>query len=178
MFIDNLPEATAVRKVGHTFKHQRSGTVSQRSIEHITVTGYPAAIRSAPVHIFFSYIEHCFMSECGIDQITAAGVQHALGFAGRTGGVQNEQRIFGIHDFGYTALYLPVNQIGVPVITFIHGNCRTSAFDYQHMLDALRTGHGKCCIHIGLERNFPAAAYAFISRNDQARLAIHNPAGE
>lgn len=63
-------------------EHHHRGTVRQRAVDHIAMPGDPADVGRAPVDVVFAQIEDQFVGEAGIDEVTAAGVQHALGLAG------------------------------------------------------------------------------------------------
>ena len=92
-----LPEAAGVRIGRHAFEHQRGRAIGQRSVDDIAVSGDPAHIGGAPVHIALVIIEHVLMRHRGPDEIAAGCVQHALGLAGGAGRVKDEQRVFRVH---------------------------------------------------------------------------------
>ncbi len=81
VLVDDLPEARGIRIVRHALEHQRGGAVGQRPIDDIAVAGHPADIGGAPVDIALVIIEDVLMGPGDIDQIAAAGVQHALGLS-------------------------------------------------------------------------------------------------
>ena len=98
MLFHDLPEASVMRMIGNAFEHHRCGTVEQRSVNNITMTGDPADIGGAPVDIIFVVLEYIFEGESGVDHITRIGVDHSLGHPGGSGGVEDEQRILCFDD--------------------------------------------------------------------------------
>ena len=96
LFAD-LPEAAGVGIGRHAFEHQRGRAIGQRAIDDIAVAGDPAHVGGAPVDVAVVVIEGDLVGHRGIDQIAAGGVHDALGLAGRARGVEDEQRIFGVH---------------------------------------------------------------------------------
>ncbi|MNM96270.1 hypothetical protein D3C81_1087390 [compost metagenome] len=82
MLVDHLPEARGVRVVRYALEHQRGGAVGQRAVDDVAVPGDPADIGGAPEDVAFVVVEHVLVGHRHIQQITAGGVQHALGFAG------------------------------------------------------------------------------------------------
>ena len=102
MLVHYIPKPPGIRVGRHAFKHQSGGTIGQRPIDNIGMAGHPTDIGSAPVNIPGLVIKHHFMGIGRIDHIAASGVQHAFGFAGGAGGIENEKRVFGGHFFRHT----------------------------------------------------------------------------
>jgi hypothetical protein len=84
------------------------------------VACHPADIGGAPVNLALFVIEHDFMREGRENEIAAGGVQHALGFAGGAGGVEDKQRVFRLHHFARAIVGLVVYQF-VPVNIAVFG---------------------------------------------------------
>ncbi len=179
MLVHDLPEARGVRIVGDAFEHQGLGAVGKRPVDDIGVARHPADIGGAPVDVAVMIIEHILVGDRGIDEIAAGGVQYALGLAGRTGGVEDEEGVLGVHLGRRTIrlrlghfLVVPEVASGVPLYL------ATGALHHQHLdgvagIDALQRGIG-----IGLQGKTPPAAHAFIGGNDEVGLAVVNAPGE
>jgi acyl-CoA synthetase (AMP-forming)/AMP-acid ligase II len=61
------------------------------------VAGDPADIGGAPEDVAVVVVEDVLMGHRGIDEVAAGGVHDALGLAGGAGGVEDEERVFGVH---------------------------------------------------------------------------------
>ena len=83
MLINHITEAAVRRIRRHTFKHQCGGTIGQRAINNVAVTGNPAYVSRTPVHVTFFVIEDVLMGHRGIHHVTAGGVLQTFR---RTGG--------------------------------------------------------------------------------------------
>ncbi|MNE64858.1 hypothetical protein D3C80_1602960 [compost metagenome] len=100
MLVHHLPEAADGGIVGHALEHQGRRRIGQGAVDDIGVARDPAHVGGAPEHLAGAVIEHQLMGIAGPEQIAAGGVQHALGLSGRAGGVEDEQRVFGVHRLG------------------------------------------------------------------------------
>ena len=99
MLVAYFPEARGIGIGRHALEYQRDGAVGERSVDDIGVPRDPADIGGTPEYIPFMVIKDVLVGDRGVQEITAGGVQNPLGFAGRTRGIEDEQRILGIHDF-------------------------------------------------------------------------------
>ena len=99
MLVDDLRHAGDVRVVRHPFKQHRGGTVGQRPVDNVGMTGDPAHVGRAPIHLARAVIEHALMGQGRIQQVATGGVLYALGLAGGAGGIKDEQRFFSAHLF-------------------------------------------------------------------------------
>ena len=82
VFFYDLPEAAVCRIVGNAFKHDRCCSVAQRPVKNVCVTGNPAQISRAPVHITIMIIENDFMRVSAINKITTRGMHNTFGLSG------------------------------------------------------------------------------------------------
>ncbi|MNT14559.1 hypothetical protein D3C72_1495720 [compost metagenome] len=101
MFFNYIPEAVRLRVRRYSFKDNRCSSIQQRAVYNIGVTGDPADICRTPVDIIFFIIKYILECICSIHHIARTAMHHALGLTGRTGCVQDKQRIFSIHDLWY-----------------------------------------------------------------------------
>ena len=83
VFFADLPKSGWIRECRDAFKHERSGTIQQRSIEDITMAGNPSDIRRTPINITRSVLKYIFKRVAGIHHIPASGVNHSCRLAGR-----------------------------------------------------------------------------------------------
>ena len=161
----------------HALEHQCRCAVGKRAIEDIGVAGHPADVGGAPVDIIVVAVEHPLMGERGIDQIAAGGVQHALGTAGGTGSVENEQRIFRAHRgdgaIGGDAF---CRLVIIDVAPFLHGDGPAGALHHQNLGNAWALFERR--IDIGLERHLAATAQAFVGGDHHRTAGVADAAGK
>ena len=109
---DDLPEAALVRPVGCSLVHNAGRAIGQWAIDQIRVAGHPADVRRAPVRVVVLEIEDPLGSESRSDQVASSGMEDALGFARRSGGVEDVKGMFAIDRLGGTVElthWLPVH---------------------------------------------------------------------
>ncbi|MNK28893.1 hypothetical protein D3C87_472780 [compost metagenome] len=114
-----------------------------------------------------------------IQQVAGGGVQHALGLAGGAGGVQDEQRVFGVHPLRLALRRLCVHHVVEPAVARgLHVHRTAGVAHHQHRLHRGGTGQLQGRIHVGLERDSAATAQAFVGGDDQLAAAVDHPVGD
>jgi len=116
-------------------------------------------------------IEDVLVGHGGVDQIAAGGVQNAFGLAGGTGGVEDEERVLGVHLFRWAVgrgfrhelapLEIPSGRPGDLTTRMLHHD---NLFDDGTLLDRF--------VGIGLQRDGFASAQPFISGDHHPALAV------
>mmetsp|Transcript_11019 Transcript_11019/g.14093 ORF Transcript_11019/g.14093 Transcript_11019/m.14093 type:complete len:565 (+) Transcript_11019:300-1994(+) len=155
LFTD-LPEARRVRIGGHALKHQRGGAIGQRAIDDVAVPSDPAHIRGAPEDVAVFIVKGVFVRHRRINQIAAGRMHHAFGLPGGAGGVQNEQRIFGVHLGGLAVVAHLHDHLVVVIITAVNpGGLIAGALDHQTLHGVFGVQQGS--VGVGFERGFAAA---------------------
>ena len=81
--------------------------------------GNPSDVRRAPVNIIVVNVEYDLMGQGDMEQVSAGGVYHALGFTCRAGGVENEKRVLGVHFFRLTFFADTFHLLVIPAISAI-----------------------------------------------------------
>jgi hypothetical protein len=94
--VNHAPQAVGLWKIRSAFVHEGRGAVLQGSINDIAMTGDPADVGGAPVHVLFLEVKDQFRRDVSTHGIPAGGVQDALRFARRAGRIQKEERVLGI----------------------------------------------------------------------------------
>src|SRR3984893_132474 len=167
MLVDDLPESAYVGVVRNALEHERCRTVGKRPIYDVAVSRDPPDVRRRPVNILFAQIKHDLVRECGIHEITAAGVQDAFGLTRRPGCVEDEKRVFRVHHGGGTGLRLSSYDIVVPTITRrAHWDRRAGAAPDKYRFDGFRNSHAQRPIDILLERYALPAAKPLVRGDD------------
>jgi hypothetical protein len=141
------------------------------------VAGDPTDVGGAPIDVAVVIIEDVFVRERGVAEIARTRVQHALGFSGRAGGVEDEQRIFRAHFDGRAFVGHFRRFLVVPdVAALVHQFVRAGALDHDHTLDVGALGER----HVGVafQGHRLAAAQALVGRHHHVAGAIENAARE
>ena len=173
MFIDNLPKTRGIRVVRHAFEDQASGAIGQRPVNDIAVPGDPANVGGAPVNVTFVVVEYVLVGHRGHQQVAAGAVQHPLGLTGGAGGVEDKQRVFGVHWLGWAIAVCFAQGLVVPnVAPFNPVDFTLGTFDHHHRGDRRAALQG--FVDVGLERYVFATAYAFIGSDHRAAIGIKN----
>src|SRR5699024_8285166 len=99
-------------------------------------------------------IKDIFKGKLVVHQLTAGSMQHTFWLTGRTGGVENKQRIFGVHLFRLVLIARLLNQVVPPqVAPFLPVNFPASTLQYHHMLYAGDVRVFQRVINVFLQRN-------------------------
>ncbi|MNE34147.1 hypothetical protein D3C80_1278570 [compost metagenome] len=141
------------------------------------MTGHPANIGSAPEHLALAVIEHGLEGQRRLQQVTRGGVQHALGFASAAGGVEDEQRVFGIHRLGWALVTYRFDCFVVPdIAAFTPVDLATGALDHHHRTDIRATEQG--LVDVVLQRHALAAANTLVGGDQCAAIGVENPVAQ
>ena len=100
VLLDDLPEAGRAGIGRDALEHHRGGAVGQRAVDDVAVAGDPADVGGAPVDVAVVVVEDVLVGHRGVDEVAAGRVHDALGLAGGAGGVEDEQRVLGVHRLG------------------------------------------------------------------------------
>ncbi|CCK16116.1 hypothetical protein BN136_2126 [Cronobacter universalis NCTC 9529] len=179
VLIHHLRHTVGGGPVRHAFKHQRGGAAGERPVEQITVPGHPAHIRGAPVDIARMVVKGVQERGGRVDQIAAGGMQYAFRFTGRAGGVEDKQRIFGVHLHRLMMRAGFLHQLVPPEIaSFMPFGIPAGAFKHHHMFHAGDARIFQRVIDVFLKRNGTAGAHAFIGRDNETRAGVDNAPGD
>ena len=106
-------------------------------------------------------------------------MQHALGFAGGTGGVEDEQWVLGAHRFRWTLRGLRLDQFVIPDIAFAGpGDLAAGAAHHDDLLHRGRAGLGQGGVCVDLQGYGATAPQPFVSRDQPFRLSVLDAARE
>ena len=142
-----------------------------------SVAGHPADIRRAPIDVAVLIVEDIMMRHRNEDEVAARRVQHAFGASRRAGRIENEQRVFGAHFLGPAFGGNARDFLMIPMIaSVLPCDLPVGAFHDQHLLHRWASLQGG--IGIGFQRNFAAAAHAFIRSDHNVGIAILDAIGE
>ena len=153
--------------------------VGQRAVHDVGVPGDPADVGRAPVDLLGMVVEDELVGHGGVQQITAGGVHDTLGFARGARGVEDEQRILGVHLFtravggdiaGGQLFFVP----GVAALG--PGDLGTGVLDHDARFDIGALRHGG--VGRGLERGRAAAAETGIGSDHERCAGVQHPVAQ
>ncbi|MNL11924.1 hypothetical protein D3C87_1327800 [compost metagenome] len=142
------------------------------------MAGNPAHVGRAPEDVAVADVKERGVGVGGIDQVAARGVQHALGLAGAARGVEDEERVFGVHAFRRAVVRFAFHQAVQPVVAFgrhVDGFARVR--HHQHGAHAFHARHVQRGVHVGFQRNAAARAAAAVGGDDGASAAVAHAVG-
>ena len=83
ILLDDFPPTPRVWGIRSSLIDHLGGTVGQGSIDDVAVSGNPADVGGAPIHICFSVqVENILVREGSLGEVSPRRVQDAFGFAG------------------------------------------------------------------------------------------------
>ena len=135
------------------------------------MAGDPTHVSGTPVDVALVVVEDQLLGHRRVDQIAARAVDNALGLAGRTRGVQDEQRIFGVHfldgAFGSCVLHQSVH---VDIATVDPSGLTAGVLDHEaaNLVRAVQ----KRGIRVRLQRGDAAATGRFVCSDDDLGAAV------
>ena len=103
MAFDDVPEAIRTWMRRDTLVHQARYAIGKDSVDHVGVPGNPTDIGSAPIGVGLVQVEQRLGGRRDMGEVTARGMQDALGLSGRSARIQNEERMLGV-ELGGSAL--------------------------------------------------------------------------
>ena len=176
MLLDQLPEGTGIGRTRSPLVHHRGRTIRERAVNDVAVACDPAHISRAPEHIVITDVEDPLKGEVSPEVVSSRGVNHPLGFAGGTGGVEHEQAIFTRHRFRGDLGALALHQLMPPLITASdHVDRLLGSLHHQHGRHGGAGAISKGCIHGRLQRHRLVFAKTAISGDHGFDVAVIQP---
>ena len=163
VFFDHLPEAACIWVGWNTFKHNFGCPQGQRAIGDVGVAGDPADIGCAPEDIVGLQVEGPLGGQHGVQQVAAAGMLHAFGFACGARGVEQKQRMLSAHPLRLTGGGLGCDHLMQPqVAAGLKAHVASGAAVNDDVFDAVTATQTQGFIDDGFERQVFAAAHLFV----------------
>ncbi len=137
----------------------------------------PADVGGAPIDIIILHIKDPLGGVHRVGQIAAGGMDNTLGLAGRAGGIEDEQRVLGIHrlwcalagDVGSRNLIVPPR-----VTARLHWHLVASPLDHNAAFH--RWTSGQRGVSVWFQGNSLAGAQHCVRGNQHLGLTVLNPA--
>ncbi len=171
--LDHLPEAAGVRVGGNALEHDLRGAGGERAVGHVGVAGDPADVGRAPEDVLRLQVEGPVHGELGPQEVAARGMLHALGLAGRTAGVEDEERMLRADRHGRALGALAGQGLVEGLVAARHHVAgRGRALEDEDAADRFAAAHGDAFIDDGLERQFLAAAHLVVGGDHGHRARV------
>jgi hypothetical protein len=140
VLLHHLPPGVLIREVRRALVHDRGGAVGHRAVDDVRVPGDPANVGGAPEHVPLGVEVEDHRGRRGHSgEVAAGGVHDALRLGGGSGGIQQEQRMFGLHRLGLAFRLGLLKQFVVPVVTAVpHVARRARRPDDDHRLQCVQ----------------------------------------
>ena len=172
MVLADLPEAAGVGDGRHAFVDHHGGAIRQRAIGHVAVASDPADVGGTPEQVVFLQIEHPLRGLHRAEQIAAGAVLDAFRLAGGAGGVEQEQRVFGIDEHRIAGRWHVGRQFVPPQIAAGgHRDAVRRALGDDHLLDQ-RAAQGQRFVDGLLQLDEIAAALVAVGGDHHAGTGV------
>src|SRR5690606_26683515 len=124
----------------------------------------------------FLVLEHVAEGVVRVHHVAAASVYHALGLSSAAAGVENEERVLGIHLLGGAVLFHLLQFVVQPqVAAFLHVHGPAQAVGDDHLLHAGAVLQG--LVHHALHGDLLVAAVEAIAGEHHAALGVVHAVG-
>ena len=136
VLLDDLPESAFVWPVRSSFVHHRGRAVGQWTIDDVTVSGDPADIGGAPIHIaLWLEIKDRFMGKSCLSEVATCGVKNSFGLRSCARGIEDEEWMLAIETLRHMLIRLTIDNLMPPDISLaIPRSLLPSAFYNQNVL--------------------------------------------
>ena len=150
---DRLPEAPCVGVGRHALKNDLGRTGRQRTVGYVGVSGDPANVGGTPKHIVAAQVKRPVHGEFGPQHKAAGCVLHALGFAGGTRGVQDEQGVLSANGHRCALSALAGQRLRKSLIPPGHHIAgRGRSFVDEDVFDGFTAAQAQALVHNRFER--------------------------
>ena len=177
MALDQIPIPSGVGIKRNALENQCGRTVAQRPVDNVGVARDPAHVGDARVDIAIVVVEHIFVRERHLQQVSRSGMGHALGPARAARGVEEKERVLAVHVLNGTIGTLAIHGLAQPDVALgIEGNFVTRSPRHEHRAHR-RAGHHRF-VDRALEWNDFSAAHALVGGNDGRASSVVDPVAQ
>jgi hypothetical protein len=167
--LDQLPGHFRRGIVGHAFAAEDGRAHRERAVDDERVADDPADIRRAPVDVALADLVEGARQVGDADHVAAGGMHDTFRLAGGSRGIEDEQRVLGVHRLGVAVdLARLLDVVEVDLADALEGvgrvaRPRAAAVD-DDVLDESEVAHG--LVHRRLERDLLAAPESVVGGDD------------
>jgi hypothetical protein len=164
--VDHLPEAIGLRAGWGALVEEDGRAVREQAVDDVAVAGDPADVGRAEIAVGLLEVEDVVRAELRPEQVARGGVQHALGFAGGAGGVEDEERVLGVEGLCVVVVRARLPRPPPPGVAALdHVDGVAAALDDEHRLHVGVAA--TALVDVGLELDDLAAAPAAVGGDDE-----------
>ena len=169
--LDDLPPAIPAWRVRRSFIDHTGGTVRERSVNDVRVPGDPTDVGGCPVDILILGVKDPAVCRGNAEQVTRGGVEDALRFRGRAGGVEQIEHIFALHPFRFAGSRLSIDDVTPPVVSAcLHLGRLAGSLRDENMLDSRRCF--QCLIDVTLQSGERSTAITAVGGDHEFGFAV------
>lgn len=177
VLLDDVPVPREVRVRGGALKNDGGAAQEERSVHNVGVARHPADVAAAEEAVAVVDVEDVLAAQGGADQVAGRGMHDAFRFAGRAGGVEEEERVLRIHGLrgDVTGVFLDF-LVPPQVATLGPRHVRARPFVHDAGVDIRTLLQGFIDNFLGADEL--AAALALVGRDDDLALRINDPVAQ
>ena len=117
VFVDHIPVAGEIGVGRGTLEDNGGASQKQRSIDDVGVASDPADITTTEEAVIVVDVKDILSGQGSTQEVTRGRVHDTLGLPGGTGGVKQEQRVFGIDGLGRQVVGVLLDLLVPPEVT-------------------------------------------------------------
>lgn len=171
VLVDDIPVSRKVGVGGGSLENNSGNTEDKRGVDDVCVTSDPTDVTTTEVTVAVVNVEDVLASHGSSEQVTSGGVHDTLGLASGTRGVEQEQRVLGIHGLG-SDVAGPLVDLLVPpnIASLLHRHVSAGALEDQTLahIGALLEG----IVDDLLGTNELATTLAFVGSDDDSGVSV------
>ena len=170
--------AVFVGGVGGSLVDDLGRAVGERTVDEVGVAGHPADVGATPEDIAaFFVVEDVVERVADLGEVTAGGVDDALGLTGGARGVEQEEWVFGVEGLGVVGVRLFVDGVFPPhVAAFdpVQVGVVVGTTHDEDLLDGFRgvVAGAERLVDLGLQRRRLATAVLSVGGDDELGLGV------
>lgn len=171
VLVDDIPVSREVGVGGGSLEDNSGNAEDKRGVNDVCVTSDPTNVTTTEVTVAVVNVKDVLASHGSSEKVTSGSVHDTLGLASRTGGVEKEERVLGIHGLGSDVAGPLVDLLVPPNITSLfHGDVSAGALEDETLahIGALLEG----IVDDLLGANELTTTLAFVGSDDNSGVGV------
>ena len=161
------------RRVGGAFVDDTCYAVAQRAVHDVAVPGNPRGVSCAPIDIGLWFdVEDVLVGEGDLGEKPAGRMHDPLGLGRGARRIEQEQKLFGVHGFGWAIERGVSHQLVPPQIApFGHLHIGAASVEHHDVLNRWRS-FGECLVDIWFQGERHAAAIPGVCGDNHFAVSV------